>query len=391
MNCKIMINIRFLLPLFIFTSVFLGCSEIDNDKIKIGHVAPLTGNQAHLGKDNEAGAIMAINDLNNSNLFIGGKQAKFLLISEDDAADPKQGTSAAQKLIDSQVVGVIGHLNSGTTVPASTMYYRAGIPQISPSATLPKYTLQGYKTAFRVVANDVQLGGSLGNYAAKNLKAKTVAIIDDRSAYGAGVANEFKKGFENSGGTVLTNQYTNDKSTDFFAILTSIKSKNPDIIFFGGMDAVAGPMIRQVKQLGIDIPFLGGDGICTAELPKLAGQAIGKEKVFCAEAGGLIDKKSIEKNNNFRKRFEKETGKEVKLYSPYVYDATMILVEAMKNADSTDPKKYISEISKINYSGVTGPIAFNKNGDVKNASLTIFTYNYKEKISVEVIQSTENN
>ncbi|OUT97826.1 MAG: branched chain amino acid ABC transporter substrate-binding protein [Betaproteobacteria bacterium TMED41] len=374
------------LMLFVISS----CSKVDDNSVKIGHVAPLTGNQAHLGKDNEAGAVLAIKDLNNSNIVISGEKVKFVLISEDDAADPKQGTSAAQKLIDSEVVGVIGHLNSGTTVPASTMYHRAGIPQISPSATLPKYTQQGYKTAFRVVANDVQLGGSLGNYAVNSLNAKRVAIIDDRSAYGAGVATEFKKGFEKSGGSVIVHQYTNDKSTDFFAILTSIKSKKPDVIFFGGMDAVAGPMIRQIKQLGIEVPFMGGDGICTAELPKLAGKAIGNKNIFCAEAGGLIDKKSIKKNESFRSRFKKETGKEVKLYSPYVYDATMILVEAMKTADSVNPKIYSKEIANIKYSGVTGPISFDKNGDVQDASLTIFTYNLNEKVIVEVIKSHSN-
>jgi branched-chain amino acid transport system substrate-binding protein len=370
--------------------LILSCTKVDDGSIKIGHVAPLTGNQAHLGKDNEEGANLAINDLNNSNIIIGGKKVKFILVPEDDAADPKQGTAAAQKLIDEEVVGVIGHLNSGTTLPASRMYHRAGIPQISPSATIPEYTQNGYKTAFRVVANDVQLGGSLGMYAAKNLNAKTVAVIDDRSAYGAGVAAEFKKGFEKSGGTVIAQQYTNDKSTDFFAILTSIKSKNPDVIFFGGMDAVAGPMIRQIKQLAINVPIMGGDGICTAELPKLAGKAIGERKIFCAEAGGLTDKESIKKNKNFRARFKIETGKEVKLYAPYVYDATMILVEAMKIADSSDPKIYSKEISKINYSGVTGPIAFKDNGDVRDASLTIYTYDYDEKVVVEVIKSSEN-
>ncbi len=390
MNFNILKNMSifyFLSSILILTS---SCSKVDDNSIKIGHVAPLTGNQAHLGKDNEAGAILAINDLNSSDIVINGKPAKFVLISEDDAADPKQGTAAAQKLIDSEVVGVIGHLNSGTTFPASTMYYRAGIPQISPSATLPKYTQQGYETAFRVVANDVQLGGGLGNYAVKNLNAKTVAVIDDRSAYGAGVAEEFKKGFEISGGSVVTHQYTNDKSTDFFAILTTIKSKSPDIIFFGGMDAVAGPMIRQLKQLAIDVPFIGGDGICTAELPKLAGKAIGVKKIYCAEAGGLLDEASIKKNNDFRDRFKNETGKEVKLYSPYVYDATKILVEAMKVADSSDPKVFSKEISKINYLGVTGPISFDQNGDVRNASLTIYTYEFEKKKVVEVIKSTEN-
>ena len=367
---------------------FVSCTKSNNDDtIKIGHVAPLTGNQAHLGKDNEAGFIMAISDLNKEGIIINGKPLVFEPISEDDAADPKQGTSAAQKLIDLNVVGIIGHLNSGTTMPASAMYNKAEIPQISPSATIPKYTQQGFKFAFRVVANDVQLGGTLGKYGYNKLKAKTVAVIDDRTAYGSGVANEFIKGFTEAGGNVISQQYTNDKATDFFAILTEIKGKNPDIIFFGGMDAVAGPMIRQIRQLDINSTIMGGDGICTAELPKLAGKAIGNNKLFCAEAGGLLEEKFIKKNSIFRERFKKETKKDVKLYAPYVYDATMVLAEAMKIANSTNPKIYAKEISKISYEGVTGPISFDENGDIKAASLTIYTYNFNDKNKVEVIKS----
>ena len=239
--------------------------------IKIGHVAPLTGNQAHLGKDNENGARLAIDDLNEKKLKINGQDVKFELLPEDDAADPKQGTAVAQKLVDAKVAGVIGHLNSGTTIPASKIYSEAGIPQISPSATNPKYTLQGYKTAFRVVANDGQLGGTLGRYAVKDLKGKAIAIIDDRTAYGQGVADEFEKSVKAAGGKLVGREFTNDKATDFAAILTKLKGGKPDVVFFGGMDAVAGPMLRQMKQLGVKAKFMGGDGICTADLAKLAG------------------------------------------------------------------------------------------------------------------------
>src|SRR5690606_23206341 len=228
--------------------------------VKIGHVAPLTGAIAHLGKDNENGARLAIEELNAKKLKIGGKEVRFELLSEDDAADPKQGTAAAQKLVDANVVGVIGHLNSGTTIPASRIYYDAGIPQISPSATNPKYTKQGYDTTFRVVANDGQLGGTLGRYAVNELKIKKVAVIDDRTAYGQGVADEFGKAAEAAGATIVGREFTNDKATDFNAILTSIKGKGPELVFFGGMDAVAGPMLRQLKQLGMQVKFMGGDG-----------------------------------------------------------------------------------------------------------------------------------
>jgi branched-chain amino acid transport system substrate-binding protein len=369
----------------VVAALFSSTAVLAQTVVRIGHVAPMTGGIAHLGKDNENGAKLAIADLNKAGLTIGGQKIKFELLSEDDAADPKQGTAAAQKLVDAKVAGVVGHLNSGTTIPASTIYNRAGIPQISPSSTNPRYTLQGYKTAFRVVANDGQLGGTLGRYAVNELKGKSIAIIDDRTAYGQGVADEFAKGVQAAGGKVVTRQYTTDKATDFSAILTTIRGRKPDVVFFGGMDAVGGPMLRQMKQLGIDAKFMGGDGICTSELPKLAGDAVGNAKVFCAEAGGVVGKFE-KKMADFRTRFKAETGEEVKLYAPYVYDATMVMVEAMKKANSIDPKAYLPELAKIKYEGVTGPIAFDKNGDIVNGTLTLFTFNGPKRELVKVIQ-----
>lgn len=373
-------------PIALAVAALFSCgAHAQTVTVKIGHVAPMTGGIAHLGKDNEAGAKLAIADLNKSNIKIGGKTVKFALLSEDDGADPKQGTAAAQKLVDAKVAGVVGHLNSGTTIPASKIYSDAGIPQISPSATNPKYTLQGFKTAFRVVANDSQLGGTLGRYAINDLKGKTVAIIDDRTAYGQGVADEFAKGVQAAGGKIVGREYTTDKATDFMAILTNIKGKKPDIVFYGGMDAVAGPMLRQLKQLGIQAKFMGGDGICTTELPKLAGDALGDNMLYCAEAGGVVGK-YVEKDKAFRARFQKEMKAEVKLYAPYVYDATMVMVEAMKKADSTDPKKYLPELAKIKYDGVTGPISFDKNGDINGGTLTLYTYKGGKRDLVKVIQ-----
>lgn len=351
--------------------------------IKIGHVAPLTGNQAHLGKDNENGARLAIEDLNEKKIKIGGQEVKFELLPEDDGADPKQGTAVAQKLVDAKVAGVIGHLNSGTTIPASKIYFEAGIPQISPSATNPKYTMQGYKTAFRVVANDGQLGGTLGRYAVKDLKGKAIAIIDDRTAYGQGVADEFEKAVKAAGGKLAGREFTNDKATDFAAILTKLKGSKPDVLFFGGMDAVAGPMLRQMKQLGIKSKFLGGDGICTAELAKLAGDAMSDEQVVCAEAGGVTAKqeKGLE---DFKARFKQKYNAEVQIYAPYVYDATMAMASAMQKANSADPAKYLPELAKISMNGVTGTIAFDAKGDIKDGTLTLYTYKkgQREKIAV---------
>jgi branched-chain amino acid transport system substrate-binding protein len=341
--------------------------------VRIGHVAPLTGGIAHLGKDNELGARLAIEDLNAKKLKIGGQDVRFELLAEDDAADPKQGTAAAQKLVDAKVNGVIGHLNSGTTIPASKIYNDAGIPQISPSATNPKYTQQGFKTAFRVVAHDGQLGGTLGRYAIKDVKAKNIAIIDDRTAYGQGVADEFEKAIKAAGGTVVGREFTTDKATDFNAILTKLKSRKPDLIFFGGMDAVAGPMLRQMKQLGLQVKFMGGDGVCSPELVKLAGDAIADNQVICAEAGGVTKEKEAAMTA-WRARFKEKTGNEVQIYAPYVYDAMMAMVAAMQKANSVQPARYLPELAKVNYEGVTGRITFDDRGDIKDGSLTLYTY-----------------
>jgi branched-chain amino acid transport system substrate-binding protein len=351
--------------------------------VKIGHVAPLSGQVAHLGKDNENGARMAVDVLNTKNLRIGGKKIKFVLLGEDDAATPQQGTAAAQKLVDAKVNGVIGHLNSGTTIPASKIYNDAGIPQISPSATNPKYTQQGFKGAFRVVANDGQLGGALGRYAASTLNAKNVAIIDDRTAYGQGVADEFAKSAKAAGLNILGRQYTNDKATDFNAILTAIKGKNPDLIFFGGMDAVAGPMLRQMKQLGIQAKYMGGDGICTEQLPSLAGDGMTDGQVVCAEAGGVEEnqKKGLDE---FRAAYRKKFGTDVKLYAPYVYDAVMVMVSAMQKADSVEPAKYLPELAKTNYQGITGQIEFDARGDMKHGTLTLYTFKSGKRAQLAV-------
>lgn len=362
-----------------------GLVQAEDQIIRIGHVAPLSGQIAHLGKDNENGARMAIDALNAKGITLAGKKVSFMLMPEDDAANPQQATAVAQKLVDAKVNGVIGHLNSGTTIPASKIYHDAGIPQISPSATNPKYTQQGFKGAFRVVANDGQLGGTLGRYAATTLQAKKVAVIDDRTAYGQGVADEFAKAAKAAGVSLVSRQYTNDKATDFNAILTSIKGKSPDLIFFGGMDAVGGPMLRQMKQLGISAKFMGGDGICTEQLPALAGDGMADGQVVCAEAGGVEEnqKKAIE---DFRAAYRKKFGTEVKLYAPYVYDAVMVMAAAMQKANSAEPARYLPELARINYKGVTGPIEFDARGDIKNGTLTLYTYKAAKRSQIAVMK-----
>lgn len=364
-----------------------GAASADDLIVKIGHVGPISGPSAHLGKDNENGAKMAIEELNAKGTMIGGKKVKFVLVAEDDASDPKQGTAVAQKLVDAKVNGVIGHLNSSTSNAAAKIYSDAGIPQISPSTTSPLFTAMGLKTTFRVVANDSQLGGSLGRYAVQTLNAKTIAVIDDRSAYGQGVADEFVKGVKSKSQTIkfAQRQYTNDKATDFNAILTSIKSAKPDVVFFGGMDSVAGPMLRQMKALGINAKFMGGDGICTTKLPDLAGDALGENQVFCAEAGGVVDAQK-KASDDFRAAYKKRFGTEVILYAPYVYDALMTMADAMVQAKSADPAVYLPFLANINHQGITGMIAFDKKGDIKDGTLTLYTFKGGKRDLLSIIK-----
>src|SRR5450432_1923391 len=350
--------------------------------VKIGHAAPTTGPQAHLGKDNENGARMAIDDANAKNIVIDGKKIKFELVAEDDQADPKQGTTVAQKLVDAKVAGVVGHLNSGTTIPASKLYSDAGIPQISPSATNPKYTLQGFKTAFRVMANDVQQGSVIGKEAVTTLGAKKIAIIDDKTAYGAGLAEETEKAAKAAGGTIVAHEFTNDKATDFKAILTKIKAKNPDVIMYGGMDAQGGPMAKQIKELGIKAKFISGDGVCSSEWPKLAGGAA--EGQFCTQAG--LPPEKMPNAKDFGTRFTAKYGP-IQVYAPYSYDAAKTLIEAMKKANSTDPAKYLPELAKISYDGATGKIEFDEKGDRKDAEMTIFTMKEGKIAPIAIIKS----
>jgi len=358
-----------------------GTVAAQEQVVKIGHVAPMSGPQAHYGKDNENGVRMAIEDLNTQNITIGGKKVKFEIQAEDDAADPKQGTAAAQKLCDAKVNGVVGHLNSGTTIPASKVYHDCGIPHVTGAATNPDLTKPKYDTTFRIIANDNALGAALALYAADTLKLKKVAIIDDRTAYGQGVANVFEKTAKSKGMQVVAQEYTNDKATDFMAILTSIKAKNPDAIFYGGMDAQGGPMLRQLEQLGMtNVKFFGGDGICTQKIIELSNGAKPLENVICAEGGASLDK--MPGGKAWRERYDKKYPNQFQIYSPYTYDATFVLVDAMKRANSTDPKKYKPFLAKTNFKGVTANIAFEPNGELKNAATTLYTYKGGKKTAL---------
>ena len=337
--------------------------------IKIGHVAPLTGGIAHLGKDNENGARLAVDEINAAGgVKAGDKTFKLELLAEDDKADPKEGTLAAQKIVDGGAVAVVGHLNSGTSIPASKIYSDASVAQISPSATNPKLTEQGFKTTFRVVANDNQQGGVLANFAAGEMKAKTIAIVDDRTAYGQGLADVVEKVAKEKGVKVVAREFTNDKATDFNAILTKIRAAKPDVVMYGGMDATAGPMAKQMKQLGIKAPMLAGDGVCSPEFIKLAGDAA--SILTCSMAGEAVEK--LPKGTDFVAKYKAKFNQDVQIYSPYSYDAVYVIAEAIKAAGSAERAAITAAVPKTNYAGVTGQITFDEKGDIKGGAISMF-------------------
>lgn len=358
--------------ILVAAALVAGCGDKpqqngDSRVVLIGEVSPLTGPQAHLGKDNENGARLALDEINAAGLALGGKKVVLELRSEDDAADPKTATTVAQKLVDEGVAGIIGHLNSGATIPASKIYSDNGIPQISPSATAVAYTSAGFKTAYRVMTNDAQQGIVLGNYAVKALGAKKIAIVDDRTAYGQGLADEVEKAAKAAGGDVVAREYTSDRSTDFTAILTSIKGKAPDLVFFGGMDPQGAPMIRQMRQLGMQAKFLGGDGVQTPKLIELAGADA--EGALASNPGLPLD--AMPGGSAFKAKFEAKYGK-IQNYSPYAYDAMYVLIDAMKRADSSDPAAYLAELSSTDFQGVTGRIRFDAKGDLAGGAVTLY-------------------
>jgi branched-chain amino acid transport system substrate-binding protein len=334
--------------------------------VTIGHAGPLTGSIAHLGKDDENGVHLAVDEANAKKIKLGGKTVNFVMMSEDDQADPKLGPTIAQKFADAKVAGVVGHLNSGVSIPASAVYNQAGIPMISGSATNPKLTEQGFKTIFRTVARDDQQGPAIAAYIANDLKLKKVAIADDATAYGEGLANEVEKTLKAAGVQIVTREKTNDKATDFKAILTKIKGRNPDAVFYGGMDATGGPMLKQARELGIKATFAYGDGACTAEMNKLAGDKAA-EGMICSQAGIPTQMAS----KAFVDAFNAKYG-EIKQYAPYYFDGANLLIAAMQKADSPDPAKYLPELHKISYDGATGHVEFDDKGDRKDAEITIF-------------------
>ena len=348
--------------------------------VKIGHAAPLTGEIAHLGKDNENGARLAIEEANAKGLTIGGQKVVFEFLSEDDEGKENKGPIIAQKFADAKVAGVVGHLNSGVTIPASVVYNEAGIPMISGSATNPKLTERGLKVAFRTVGRDDQQGPAIASYLNAQFKPRTVAVVDDATSYGEGLADQVELTLKAAGVSVLPREKGTKDTKDWKAILTKLKGKKPDAIFYGGMDSAGGPLIKQGRELGIKAVFAFGDGACSEKMHELAGAAA--EGMVCSQAGIP----ALAASKGFLDAFKKRFNSDPIIYAPFTYDAANLLIASMQKADSADPAKYLPELAKISYEGASGRIQFDAKGDRKDAEMTIFTMKAGKVVPVAIIK-----
>ncbi|HQR53266.1 MAG TPA: branched-chain amino acid ABC transporter substrate-binding protein [Burkholderiales bacterium] len=349
-------------------AVFAFTARAESPEIvRIGFAAPLTGPQAHYGRDSENGARLAIEELNGGDPHIGGRAVRFELVAEDDQASPTTGTIVAQRLVDRDIRGMAGHFNSGVTIPASRIYHDAGIPQLSVSTNVA-YTRQGYRTAFRVMAADDRQGAALGRYAVERLGLKRFAVVDDRSAYGQGIADAFAAAVTAAGGQVVRREFAAEKDVDFRALLTTLRGANPEAIFFGGYDVQAGPMARQMRELGMTTLLLGGETLHTAKFIELAGTAA--EGHLASTPGAALERRPGGKT--FADRYRQRFGQEPGLYAPYVYDSVMTIAAAMQKAGSAAPAKYLPALRADRHPGVTADIAFDADGNLVDAPLSVF-------------------
>lgn len=340
----------------------------DPEVVKIGFAGPLTGPVARVGKDLQYGAQLAIDEENAKHPTIGGKPVKFELDVYDDQADPRVAIQVAQKMVDSGVVGVIGHYNSGCSIPASTVYHQANVAMITPGSTNPQLTKQGFKNVFRTMGHDGVGGVVAGHFVVEQMKAKRIGIIDDRTAFGQGLADAFEKGAKEANGNIVAREFTNDKAVDFRAILTTLKSKNVDLIFFGGLDEQGAMLVKQMRSLGMQAQLFGAGALKSNAFLQIAGPAGNGTQDL--EPGPALDK--LPAAQEFGKRYKVRFNQDVELYAPFAYDAVLAMIKAIRDANSLDRAKIVESLAKVNVTGVTGKITFDPNGDLIKPPYTLF-------------------
>jgi branched-chain amino acid transport system substrate-binding protein len=349
------------------------------DVVRIGFAAPLTGPLANLGEESLHGAQLAIDDVNaGSGLQVNGRSVRLELKAEDDKADPREATLAAQRLVDAGVIGVVGHVNSGASIPASRVYAEASVAQISPGSTAVKYTHQGYRTTFRLVANDDQQGAILATHIAQTLHARSVALVDDRTAYGQGLADVVAAGLRADGVPVILREYTSDKVNDFTVLLTKLAAKHPDVVLFAGMDATAAGIAREREELKLRAALVTTDGACTGNFIALAGVAA--EGTTCVNTGNELHRSA--RGEEFLARYAQRFGRPAQNQAFFSYDAVRVIADALTRAGRADRAAVLDSVARTRYEGLIGPIAFDENGDLRGAAMTLFRFTDGHQIAI---------
>jgi len=343
--------ILFLLILFLFS---FGCQKKE-DVIRIGIAGPMTGDQAKMGMDFKNGASLAVEEWNGKGGVLG---KKIEMIISDDQHDPKQAVSLANKMVNDGVAGVVGHFNSSCSIPASDVYNRAGIPMITPGSTNPQLTEKGYRGVFRVCGRDDQQGRVGADFVINYLKLKNVAVLHDKTTYGQGLADEFRKFLRSEANVVFYGSIVQGDK-DFKTVLTAVKARNPQLIFFGGIYPEAGLLVKQAKEIGLNVNFMSGDGTIDPKFIEIAG-------VSAAEGTYLTfspDPRNIPSAKGFIEKYRSKYG-ETGPYSIYAYDAANILLAAIKEAGSADGRAITEKLHSMEFSAALGNIRFDEKGDV---------------------------
>jgi branched-chain amino acid transport system substrate-binding protein len=336
--------------------------------VRIGFVSPLSGDYANYGHDLQNGVQLALDEANAQNLKIGDQTAHFELVPLDDRSDPRLGVQAAATLANQGVSAVVGHFNSGTAIPASRIYESAGIPMISPAATNPVITSQGFANTFMVITSDAQNAGIAGTWALDVMKAKRVAIVDDRSAFGQGEADVFERTVREHGGNVVAREFAEGVSNDFGPQLTKIKAANADLLYFGGLARQGAALVKQMKERSMNAQFVGGGGVANPDFTQAAGPA--GEGAMAWEYGRPLAQ--LPDGPRFEQAYKARFGTSVLAYAPFGYDAAWAAIHAMVNAKSSKPEVYRSALKTIAFDGVTGHIAFEPDGSLKNGASTLW-------------------
>jgi len=356
----------FLATAFLAPPLLGGCAR-EPDAIRIGVSCPLTGDQAKIGGDMLHGAELAVAEVNEAGGLLGKPVRVFAL---DDQHNATQAVAAAHRFVASKsVLGVIAHLNSACSLPASDIYARGGLVQVTPCSTNIGLTRRGLKTLFRMCAHDGTQGSAAAVFAVRTLKARRVFVLDDKSTYGQGLADEFAKAVAKLGSNVLGRDSLNQGEKDFSALLTRIRSLRPQLLFFGGMYPEASLLAKQSRDLGLKATLMGGDGLYDKTLIQLAGTPAAEG--VCATMVGL-DMSRIRAARAFVAAYERRYG-QVGPYSPYAYDAMRVVLEAIRRAGVPDRARVVAEVRNTRrFKGVTGETTFDDNGDTLNQVISIY-------------------